>query len=91
MAQQKEIAFPPGKRKFIGLAIIAVAITLYVFWTVYYLIPEEVYFDLGLFSLCIVLFLFGVGFTWLFSAQDKKILEEERKEKEKEKKKGRKK
>jgi hypothetical protein len=91
MAQQKEVAFPPGKRKFIGLAIAAIGITLYVFWTLYYLIPEKIYFDLGLFSISIVIFLFGIGFTWLFSAQDKKVLEDERKEKEKEKKKGKKK
>lgn len=90
MAQQKEATFPPGSRKYIGLIIAAIAITLYLFWTFYYLIPEKVYFDLGIFSLCICLFLFGVGFTWLFSAQDKKIMEEERKEREKEKKKGKK-
>jgi hypothetical protein len=83
MAKKDEVTFPPGIKKYFGLALAGAGITLYAFWAIYY----QVYFDLGLFSLCLCLFLFGVGFTWLFTAQDKKLKEDQRKEKEKGKKK----
>ncbi len=50
---------PAVPKTFYGLVLI-VGIVLYVGWTALYLAPEGKYFDVGLFSLSIILILFGL-------------------------------
>jgi len=55
-----ETAAPPVLPLFISDMLFLGGVLIYIIWTVLYLLPEGKLFDVGLFSICIVITLFGL-------------------------------
>ena len=51
---------PTVPKLFYGAVLVA-GIVLYVSWTALFLVPQGIWFDVGIFSLCIVMVLFGAA------------------------------
>lgn len=73
MAEEK-VQFPAKVLKYICLGIAGIGVTLYFSWMFLFLIPDDPSrpFDIGVFSISLCIFLFGVGGTWLNSSLEKK-------------------
>jgi hypothetical protein len=76
MSEEKEVKLPYKWLKYVFLFILAMGITLYVSWTIIYLIPQKDYFDIGIFSLSLCIAMFGLVGAWLYSNLEKKEREE---------------
>ncbi|MCD6384126.1 MAG: hypothetical protein J7L88_06670 [Thermoplasmata archaeon] len=57
---KEEIHAPPALPRFISDMLFIAGVLIYIVWTALYLVPQNKYFDIGLFSICAVITLFGL-------------------------------
>jgi len=71
MPEEKEVKLPYGLVKNLFTLLMIAGILLYIAWTVLMIVTQGIFFDLGLYSICIIMILFGLAGRLLYSHKQK--------------------
>ncbi|MFO8050490.1 MAG: hypothetical protein R6V01_02180 [Thermoplasmatota archaeon] len=71
MAEEKQVLLPRNLVKNLFTILMVAGILLYLGWTAVLIIRHGVFFDFGLYSICIIMVLFGLTGRMLFGGQAK--------------------
>lgn len=71
MAEEKEVPLPTGFLKKLSTFIMIAGILLYVGWSILLIVTKGIFFDLGLYSVCIIMVLMGLTGRLLYSHKQK--------------------
>ncbi|MEA3557834.1 MAG: hypothetical protein U9R75_01125 [Candidatus Thermoplasmatota archaeon] len=71
MVEEKQVMLPRSLVRNLFTLLMAAGIVLYASWTVVLVVKHGVFFDLGLYSICIIMVLFGLTGRMLFGGQAK--------------------
>ncbi|MBN1390444.1 MAG: hypothetical protein JXA22_07370 [Candidatus Thermoplasmatota archaeon] len=71
MAEEKDVKLPLGLVKNIFTLLMIAGILLYVAWTILMIVTKGIFFDLGLYSVCIIMVLMGLAGRLLYSHKQK--------------------
>lgn len=66
MVEDKQVLLPGSFVKGLFTLLMIAGVVLYIAWTGFLIVKHGVFFDFGLYSLCIVMFLFGLTGRMLF-------------------------
>jgi len=71
MPEEKEVKLPYGFVKNLFTLLMLAGILLYVGWTILMIVTAGIFFDLGLYSICIIMILFGLAGRLLYGHKQK--------------------
>ena len=71
MVEDKEVRLPNVVLKNLFTALMVVGILLYLSWSVLLIVTKGIFFDIGLYSTCIVMILGGLAGRLLYGHKDK--------------------
>jgi len=71
MPEEKEVKLPYGLVKNLFTLLMITGILLYVAWSVLLIATKGIFFDLGLYSVCIIMTLFGLAGRLLYGHKQK--------------------
>ena len=71
MVEQKEVGLPNNVVKNFFTVLMVAGILLYLSWSVLLIVTKGIFFDIGLYSTCIVLILGGLAGRLLYANKEK--------------------
>ncbi|MGA1873597.1 MAG: hypothetical protein ACMUHY_07980 [Thermoplasmatota archaeon] len=71
MPEEKEVKLPRSLVKNLFTLLMIAGILLYVSWSILLIVTKGIFFDLGLYSICIVMILFGLAGRLLYAHKQK--------------------
>ncbi len=71
MVEDKEVRLPNVVLKNLFTALMVVGILLYLSWSILLIVTKGIFFDIGLYSTCIVMILGGLAGRLLYGHKDK--------------------
>jgi hypothetical protein len=71
MPDDKEVELPNGVIKTLFTLLMAAGIILYASWTIFLIVTKGIFFDIGLYSICIVMILGGLTGRLIYGYREK--------------------
>ena len=71
MVEEKQVMLPRNVIKNLFTLLMVAGIVLYISWSAVLIVKHGVFFDLGLYSICIIMVLFGLTGRMLYGGQSK--------------------
>jgi len=71
MPEDKEVELPSSVIKMLFTVLMAAGIILYASWSIFLIITRGIFFDIGLYSICIVMILGGLTGRLIYGYREK--------------------